>query len=227
MEFKRQPKKTQKSSPHAPKNHLSPTVSHVLSGRSRPTTQPTQRVESSSLFATLPSKKTFLTLGFLVLFGVLLYSLFRINYHTTEEKNQNTSQQATEQLDLATSDPPFTATLPAGKSIESLGGWQRVSPTKNDPTYAYIDKIDTTPITVSQQSLPESFRSNTDSHVAELAKKFSATSQIKVDSTKVYIGTSAKGPQSVIFSTKSLLILIKSQQTINDAAWTSYIRSLL
>ncbi len=120
----------------------------------------------------------------------------------------------------------YQTVLPAGKSVSELGGWKRVSPVKNDPVFAYADKIGEVSISVSQQPLPQSFKTDIDNQVAELAKKFNATTKIDASSTTVYVGTSAKGPQSAIFTKNGLLILIKSQKKINDVAWEKYIKAL-
>lgn len=116
--------------------------------------------------------------------------------------------------------------IPEGKKIAELGGWQRVSPETSDPVYAYTDSIDTVPISVSQQSLPQSFEGNVTDATAELAKKFNATNKQTAGETTFYIGTSAKGPQSTIFTKSNLLILIKSKTKISDKSWASYIQSL-
>lgn len=122
--------------------------------------------------------------------------------------------------------PSFTAILPEKKSVQDLGGWKRVSPPQNEPVFAFADTVATIPVSVSQQPLPEKFKSNISGNVADLAKKFNATSKIDVNGTTVYMGTSAKGPQSVIFAKKDLLILIKSQSKIDDMSWAAYIASL-
>lgn len=122
--------------------------------------------------------------------------------------------------------PAYRTVLPTGKSINDLGGWRRVSPDKNDPVYAYLDTIDGVQISVSQQPLPASFADNLNSQVAELARKFNATTKLDDGSTIVYVGTSAKGPQSTIFAKKNLLILIKSQKKIENKSWEKYADSL-
>jgi len=120
----------------------------------------------------------------------------------------------------------YQTILPSGKTITNLGGWQRVSPPESDPVYAYTDTIKGVSVSVSQQPLPDSFKDDADTQVTDLAKKFNATAQIDSDGVIVYIGTSAKGPQSVIFTKNDLLILIKSQQKISDTDWANYIASL-
>jgi len=125
-----------------------------------------------------------------------------------------------------TGTPSYTTMLPKGKSVESLGGWKRVSPPGKDPVFAFSDSIDSVPISVSEQPLPQSFKNDTSGQVAELAQKFSATDKLDAGSMTVYIGTSSKGPQSVIFAKNNLLVLIKSEKKIEDASWTTYVQSL-
>lgn len=122
--------------------------------------------------------------------------------------------------------PSISTVLPKGKSIQSLGGWNLVSPAGNDPVYAYVDSINGVAITVSQQTLPKSLQQDTDAKVAELAKAYSATNKIAAGEVSVYIGTNAKGPQSVIFTKEGLLIMIKSKGTIKESDWATYIQSL-
>ena len=126
----------------------------------------------------------------------------------------------------ASSKPSFQTVLPSGKSIDQLGGWKRVSPPENDPVFAYADKIGNIPIGVSEQPLPKSFEGNTEAKVAELAKKFNATSELDANGTKFYVGTSAKGPQSAILAKNNLLIFIKTQKKVTDKAWVEYVTSL-
>jgi len=120
----------------------------------------------------------------------------------------------------------YTTILPEGRSIVQLGGWVRVSPKDSDPVYAYADSIGGIPISVSEQPLPESFKTNSVAKVSELAKSYNASATLAIGDTTIYIGTSAKGPQSVIFTKSNLLILIKSEKKIEDAAWSNYAASL-
>ena len=124
------------------------------------------------------------------------------------------------------SDPSFQTVLPSGQSITSLGGWHRVTPPGDDPVFAFGDTIDSVPISVSEQPLPDAFKHDTLSAVADLAKQYNATTKLKAGDTVVYIGTSAKGPQSTILTKHNLLILIKSKNQIDNSSWTDYISSL-
>lgn len=123
-------------------------------------------------------------------------------------------------------DTGYTTILPEGRSIVDLGGWVRVSPEGTTPVYAYNDTLTDIPISVSEQPLPESFKNDSAAKVAELAKSYNASATLAIGDTTIYIGTSAKGPQSVIFTKSNLLVLIKSEKKIEDAAWSSYAASL-
>lgn len=122
--------------------------------------------------------------------------------------------------------PAYPTLAPKGTSIETLGGWKRVSPPKKDPVFAYADTLEGVNISVSQQPLPASFKDDVASQVAALAKQFNATTKLSAGATTAYIGTSAKGPQSVIFTKNDLLILIKSQSKVSDSAWIRYVQLL-
>jgi len=125
--------------------------------------------------------------------------------------------------------PKFATVVPSGKSIDELGGWTRISPEGRTPVYAYADKLNNVPIRVSQQELPANLSSNDEKAtegVQKLAESFKANQKLTVGTTTVFIGTSAKGPQSVIFAKDELLILITSDQKIDNDHWSTYINSL-
>lgn len=128
--------------------------------------------------------------------------------------------------DLVRGTPEYATILPAGKTIESLGGWTRISPPGKDPVFTYTDTIGGSSINVSQQPLPDDFRKDTAKKVEQLAIDFNANEKATVGSTVVHIGTSATGVQSVIFYKGNLLILIKSTAKIQTNQWTQYISSL-
>lgn len=122
--------------------------------------------------------------------------------------------------------PEFSAVLPKGKTIEDLGGWVRVSPADKDPVFAFVDVVNDVQLNVSQQQLPENLRTNTAQKVEELAKGFAANEEINANGVVAYLGTSIRGPQSVIFVKNDLLILIKSSSQLANQQWIDYIGSL-
>jgi hypothetical protein len=127
---------------------------------------------------------------------------------------------------LQQSTPDYDTILPSSKTIAQLGGWTRVSPPDRNPVFAYIDKIGSTQVNVSEQPLPKGFEIESDGQLEQLAAGFKANQKITAGSTQIYIGTSAKGPQSVIFSKSDLLVLIKSVVKISNDQWISYVNSL-
>lgn len=122
--------------------------------------------------------------------------------------------------------PDYQTVLPIGKSASTLGGWKRVSPPGDNPVFAYEDKIGDVTVSVSEQPLPKPLQNNSNEQIAAMAKSGNYNEKIEVSDTTAYIGTSAKGPQSVILTKVGLLILIKSEKKIDIKAWTTYIASL-
>lgn len=153
----------------------------------------------------------------LLLAGVLGLSFFKADPPTDKDG------VASETLGAVNQKPQFKTILPLGKSIGQLGGWARVSPPDKDPVFAYVDEVDSVRLRVSQQELPESFKKDTAAKLAELAAQFNANKKLAVGDTTVYVGTSIKGPQSVVLSKKDLLILINSDSGLTDKQWNDYI----
>lgn len=122
--------------------------------------------------------------------------------------------------------PTYKTLLPKGKTIEDFGGWTKVSPPNRAAVYAYADKIGAVPIRVSQQQLPKDFMTNTPEKVEQLARAYAAETKLNVGDAIAYIGTSAKGPQSVIVVKQRVLILIKASAAIPNSEWENYIKSL-
>jgi hypothetical protein len=144
--------------------------------------------------------------------------------------NKANKQQPTRADVLSVEDlrqsPDFQAILPSGKTIEDLGGWLRVSPPDKDPVFAFVDTVEGAQLNVSQQRLPDDFKQDAAGELAELANQFGAKEKITVDQVDAYIGTSAKGPQSVLMVKSELLILIRASSALTNEQWVVYIASL-
>jgi hypothetical protein len=104
-------------------------------------------------------------------------------------------------------DTGYATILPEGRTISDLGGWVRVSPEGTTPVYAYNDTLTDIAISVSEQPLPDSFKTDSVAKVSELAKSYNASATLAIGDVTIYIGTSAKGPQSVIFTKSNLLVI--------------------
>lgn len=162
-----------------------------------------------------PSKKTIVITGSVVVILVIATVIVAVHIRSSEATRK-----------AAVDAPTYATVLPSGKTIKSLGGWHKISPPDLAAVYAYTDNIDGISIDVSEQSLPDSFKSDTAAQVANIAKNYNATTKIVANETDAYIGTSAAGPQSVIFTKNNVLILIKSQKKIENESWMRYISTL-
>lgn len=117
----------------------------------------------------------------------------------------------------------FAYSLPKGNS-EGLDGAVKFNAERK--VVNFRDSIGGIAITISQQPLPEGFKEDTDAKVKKLAEEFSATKTIATANPTAYIGSSEKGPQTVIFSKKNLLVFIQSTKKIDDHDWAEYITNL-
>ncbi len=117
----------------------------------------------------------------------------------------------------------FDYSLPDGNEYE-VDGQVRFDPEKQ--VVNFVDSIGGVDITISQQPIPEDFKEDTDAKVKKLAEGFSATKTIATANPTAYIGTSAKGPQTVIFAKKDLLVFMQSSKKIDDVDWASYVTNL-
>lgn len=165
------------------------------------------------------NRKTSGLAAFVLLALVIAVVTTQQRVFTKEEAKESSQNQLIENVEYQT-------ILPAGKAIDTLGGWKQVSPDGQDPVYAYTDTLGGVSISVSQQPIPDAFIGNTARRVAELAKSYGATTELTAGDTLFFIGTSAKGPQSVIFTKNNLLIMIKSESQITNDAWISYVSGL-
>ena len=149
-----------------------------------------------------------------VLAGLVAGGLFAWRTYTS---NQTTV--------IGDTDLKFRVLLPGGKGIDSVNGQALIPPT-GAPYFVYLDRINNVDVQVTEQQLPASFKNDVNGQVAQVAKSYNATDSVKASGTTAYIGTNINGPQSVILTKQSLLVLIKSQATISDKAWVNYLSSL-
>ena len=117
--------------------------------------------------------------------------------------------------------PTFPALTPTDKEVT----WTHLTPPNSADFYAFSDKLEGVSIRVSEQPLPDKFIDNPSDSLAQLARDYNANRYISINGTTVYIGTSTRGQQSLLFTTDSLLILITADATLNDKQWTDYITS--
>jgi hypothetical protein len=158
-------------------------------------------------------KKLFITAIVMILAGIVFLGIGIYQAH---------SSRADETSNL----PNFDPLLPRGKTIEKLGGWQKLTSPNGDAFYVFVDTVNGVSVNVSQQLLPGKFKGDVTNKMTEMARAYNANTKLDADGVRVYLGSSAKGPQSVLFTKNGVLILMKSWATIPDADWITYIKSL-
>jgi hypothetical protein len=122
--------------------------------------------------------------------------------------------------------PTFGILYPNNKDRGSYNSVAKISPPGTPDAFAYVDRIEGVEVQVTQQELPDRFKTNQEQEFKEFALNFAATVEAKGDDFTAYIGTSAQGPQSVVAIKDNLLILIKSTTGVSPDSWSKYIDSL-
>ena len=163
--------------------------------------------------------------GFVVLVALITINILSKNGQNSATAEPGTTAEVTE-ADRKATVPYYETLLPAGKTIEQLGGWTRVSPPDRNAVFAFTDMIGNNRIVVSQQPLPLDFQEETESQVETLAKGYKATEKITVNGATVHIANSAKGPQTVLFTKSELLFLLRSSLPLSNDDWIGYINTL-
>ncbi|MBI5357358.1 hypothetical protein HZB74_00700 [Candidatus Saccharibacteria bacterium] len=173
-------------------------------------------------FNFLKNPKTYLIIGFIV-FIVGAASFLLINRDNKDnapsaEQTATTSQVKEEPV---SHDPPFSPALPpSGINKEEVS----YNPERNFAKFD--DSIDGIAIAVSQQSLPEDFKSDPEAKLEELAKGFEATKIIQTGSGLAYIKETEEGPETIIFKKFDLLVFIRTQNKVSETSVISYINNL-
>ena len=185
--------------------------------------RPQIRKGLSGAIGAIKSHRRLVALSLVVIVGLGIYHFGPFSDAPGRTDQSGVAGVKTEVIDQK---PDYPTILPAGKTVDELGGWKRISPPDRNAVFAYADKIDGIPVTVSEQPVPEPFKAELLSSVENLAKSYNATEKVTVGSTVAYVGTSAKGPQSVIFTKNDLLVLIKSTTKVTTNQWAAYISSL-
>lgn len=153
---------------------------------------------------------------------IAVIGLSAVNFRKSADNNKPDNKPAV--LSEIPSKPDFKIILPEGKEEETESGKIGYDPQKK--VVSFNDKIGVVHITVSQQPLPDSFKNDPEKQLETLAKNFSANEIVVPSNPKVYLGTSAKGPQTAIFYKNDLLVFIQSSSKIDKIDWTDYIRGL-
>jgi hypothetical protein len=123
---------------------------------------------------------------------------------------------------VATHDPEFDTVLPQSRDIKK----EQIFYDPVRKFAKYDDEVDTVKVTISQQPLPEAFKSDPAGKVKSLAEGFSATEKLSVGQQDMYYGRSEKGPQTLILSKNNVLIFIATTQPVEKEALKLYASDL-
>lgn len=109
-------------------------------------------------------------------------------------------------------------------------GIEFIQQMRGDTEYVtYVDSLDGTNFTVTQQLVTEEIAQAGDDQVESLAKAMPipSTGVIQIDDTKVFVGTSEQNRQALLFTKDNVLLFITTEGLINESSWVGYIASLI
>lgn len=138
--------------------------------------------------------------------------------------HDNAKNKPAVQGDTKSAVPDFQTVTPNGDITDTTSQKIQYDPAKK--VASFTDKLNGYEITVSMQPIPANFKPNIGDNVKKVAEQFAANTVLEVDNGSAYLGTSAKGPQSLVGYRGDLLVFMKSETKIDNKAWTDYFNSL-
>lgn len=145
----------------------------------------------------------------------------------SSEQLQTDAQKQAVSATLPAEDPDFALLYPNGDESSYRQTVRRISPSDRAPVYVIVDELGGIKINVSQQELPESFKSDIAGSTKKMAQDFQAANILKTDDTDVYHGWSARdGVHSIILVKEKLLLLVRAERQLSDAQIVDYVSSL-
>lgn len=147
---------------------------------------------------------------------------FSQNHRIIINKDKGNMPYKTTKLETGT--PSYSTITPNRQKTT----WTKISPPGSDTSiYAYVDKIGDVSISVTEQPLPDEFKTDTAYKIEKLAKNYDANIKLTAENTVIYVGTSVRDSiQSVILTKGNLLIMIKSKNIVSNQDWVNYINSM-
>lgn len=154
----------------------------------------------------------------LIVAGIVVGNKYLLN----DNKPSKSGVLATDGASEFTNDPKFEIVKPKGRDIAR----EKIvyDPKRNFAKYE--DDINGTPVTVSQQPLPETFKADPASGAAKVAKDFGATEELLFEQQKMYYGIDEKGPQTLIFTKNNLLVFIATSKEVEKQSLQVYAGNL-
>jgi hypothetical protein len=157
-------------------------------------------------------KKVFIGAAGLALLAVFVWST-----------QGNVGKPSTEVLGESAA-PTFDTLIPNDDPKLTTSG--KVAYDSSKKVASFTDDIEETPLTVSQQALPERFKHDPASELGKFAEDINAKEKLQVGSLTAYSGISEKGPQTVVLIKNNVLIFITASKKLPTAQLIGYIDSL-
>ncbi len=166
----------------------------------------------------MPSKKV-INISLIAL--IALSSLMIAKTVFVDSKSNNNSDEVKGIEAKKNEKPDFVIYYPTNEKTKEM------SYDANKKVASYPDQIDTIPITISQQKLPDTFKANPIVELEKLAKQINANTKLEaVGGINAFMGQSVRGPQTVVFVKDQTLIFIKSDSQVAISAWNNYLDTL-
>lgn len=170
--------------------------------------------------------KTYSAIGLAVIALLPIFLTMGSSKRTDEPKSLGVAVEASAGSNDGKTDekPSFSILHPNGKE-------ELLEVTRKTPTgvllHTYRDTVEGAEVEVTQQELPESFKSSPTAELEKMAKNFQATDIIQIDEAFVYHGLDEKTRVQSLFTIKNnVLISIRSNVKLSDDTWAGYILSL-
>jgi hypothetical protein len=121
--------------------------------------------------------------------------------------------------------PKFKLIFPKNKKAEDFGGVCLISAPTSAAAFKYHDTVGiNNTVSITEQQLPDTL--NTAEKLSVFAKDNYYSESLDAGGTKVYLGTSAKGVQYLVFTKNDLLVFIQSDLKQPNATWITYVAGL-
>lgn len=135
------------------------------------------------------------------------------------KKQQLASQAANVQVNNS---PKFSVITPKGGAITKDKIFY--DPMRN---YAkYDDQIDSAKVNVSQQPIPDNFKTDPNGNLKKMAENFGSKELLSSEEPVTYIGQNTNGQQTVIFIKGGLLVFIVTNKLVEKTSIRNYIQNL-
>ncbi len=137
----------------------------------------------------------------------------------TDQSVAGTSTNSTADPNAPTNEPLFEIIKPAGRELKK----EDVIFDPQRKFAKFTDEINGIPAIISQQPLPEIYRTNPADGAAKIAKDFGASELISVDGQQVYFGQDEKGPMTMIFAKNGNLVFVSTTKAVDKEALKVYV----